>query len=434
MPDNTISIVVEVEGTGDAVRDVGRMRSALDDLGRGGAQGLRQLQGQGREAARVLKDLQGAFSPRRLQQDMAGLADFFGRILSGARNARDVFKRIWGELSDFFQRTVAEMAAAWTLRLGRLFPLSPGLLPALAAGGPLAAAGIGGGAQAGALSAARSGPTLAATLGLPATTPFGDALARAFSHGLGPLSGAQTAAAGLALAGLIGNRSRAASALGGLGSGALLGFSVGGPVGAAIGAVAGGLIGLFTGGSGKEKEHDAAIANQGFAQLRQIKEDFERFRRDFASTVAAMNQVWNQMQASFVRSQSAPSQRPWFEIMLAQVRQIEDERNRRRQLLALQSLPEFQEGGFVGIGIRNSESRIPAFLHPGEFVMNREAVERIGRSTLEGFNQGTAPGTSSGGMTITVEPANQEWFLNALEKGIPVLLRKGGAASRMLRG
>jgi hypothetical protein len=239
----------------------------------------------------------------------------------------------------------------------------------------------------------------------------------------------------------VGSTNRAISALGGLGSGALTGFSVGGPIGAALGGLIGGIAGLFSGGSGKAKQHDAAIANQGFAQLAHILDDYNHFRRDYASAIDAANRIWSQMQSQWTRPQSAPSQRPYFDAILRSLGSTEDERNRRRQLLSTFPVPEFQGGGFVGnrgsgLGTRG----MLAVVHPGEFVMNRQAVDRLGVSLLEGWNAGAASGHSAG-VSISLEPASAQTLgemlkrnPQALEEGLLVVLKRGGAASRALRG
>ncbi|MBI3935097.1 MAG: hypothetical protein HY316_10435 [Acidobacteria bacterium] len=225
----------------------------------------------------------------------------------------------------------------------------------------------------------------------------------------------------------------------------MIGFKFGGPLGAAIGAgigaIAGGLRMLFGAGGGKEKRHDAEIANQGFAQLRQIKEDYERQRRDFTSAIDAMNGIWQQMDAAFIRNESRRDQRRGFDIMLAQVRQIEDERNRRRQLLSLMAPPEFQAGGLVLARPSQPRGAIPAWLHEGEFVMNPQAVKRWGLNLLDGLNRGTAGPSAAAGPQISIEPASAQTLgemlkrnPQALEEGLLVVLRRGGPASRALRG
>jgi hypothetical protein len=74
-------------------------------------------------------------------------------------------------------------------------------------------------------------------------------------------------------------------------------------------------------------------------------------------------------------------------------------------------------------------------LHPGEFVMSRAAVDRWGVSVLEGLNRGTGTG-AGGGMSVTIDPDGAAWLEQnaaALEKGIAVVLRRGGPVSRALR-
>ncbi|MGH9786966.1 MAG: hypothetical protein ACRD88_22580, partial [Terriglobia bacterium] len=346
MADRTVSIVIDVTGADDATREVRRVRSAFDDL-LGGGPGRNDSLAQFARRSREVEDV-------------------FRRIATGARSAADVWKNVWREASDFFRRTVQEMAGAWAANLGGIVPLLPG-------------GGLGFGSA-------------------------GTAL-----HGIGPFSGSTLLAGSSLLGGLtIGSRNRIVSALGGLGSGALTGFSLGGPVGAVLGGIAGGIVGLFRGGGGNEKRHDAEIANRGFAQLAQILEDYSRFRRDFASAVNDANRVWDQMQSQWVRPQSAPSQWPFFAAILRSIEQTEDERNRRRQRSALGPVPEFAAGGFVPAAtLSGAKGLFPALLHPGEFVLNRQAVDRLGVSLLEGMNQGS-PASSSGGVAVSLEAASAQ--------------------------
>lgn len=373
MAERTVSIVIDVSGADDAAREVKRVGSAFDDLLGGGFQAFAR---RGREVNATMKDLD----------------DLLRRIGTGARSTGDLWKNIWREAADYFRRAVQEMAGVWTANLGGIVPLLPG--------------GIG-----------------AAGSGL---------------HGVGPFSGNALLAGGSLLGGLtIGSSSRLSSALGGLGSGALTGLSLGGPLGAVLGGVVGGIVGLFRGGGGSEKRHDADIANQGFAQLAKVLEDYQRFRRDFASSVNSAQQVWSQMQSQWVRPQSAPSQWPYFAAILRSMEQTEDERNRRRQLAAAGPVPEFAEGGFISP--QRTQRGILAMVHPGEYVMNRQAVDRLGVSLLEGLNHGSSSASAAAG--ISIEPASAQTLgamlkqnPQALEEGLLVVLRRGGAASRALRG
>ena len=398
MAERTVSIVIDVSGADDATREVRRVRSAFDDLLGGGQERLQMFARRGREVSTAMKDMRSAMDLRGQQRTMAGdLDDLFRRILTGARGAADLWKNIWREASDFFRRTVQEMGGAWTANLGGIVPLLPGGL-----------GGLGGFGSAG------------ATL-----------------QGIGPFSGSMLFAGGSLLgASTIGSSNRLLSALGGLGSSALTGFSLGGPLGAVLGGIFGGITGLFRGGGGSEKRHDAEIANRGFAQLAQILEDYQRFRRDFTSAVNAANGVWNQMQSQWVRPQSAPSQWPYFSAILRSLEQTEDERNRRRQLVALGPVPEFAKGGFVG-----TRGGTLARLHSGEFVMNRQAVDRLGVSMLEGLNSGSRMTNFESGFAVSLEPASAQTLgemlkrnPQALEEDLLVVLRRGGTASRALRG
>lgn len=394
MAQRTLSIVIEVSGTENALRQVRQMRSALDDLGGGGQQNLGQVVRQSREASQALKEMQKSFSLREQQRQIVGdLDDFFRRILTGAHSARDVFKNLWKEVAESFRRAIQEMAETWAVQLGGLIPLPGGTLGGLGSFGSLGRMGI------------------------------------------GPFSGSQVGWGGATLAGLtIGNTNRVLSALGGLGGGALMGFSVAGPIGAAVGGLIGGLAGLFTGGGGKAKERDAAVANQGFAQLAQIVDDYSHFRRDFASAVEAANRIWSQMQSQWARPQSAASQRPYFDSILRSLQATEDERNRRRQLMGALAVPEFHEGGLVSP--QRTQRGTLAMLQAGEYVMSSQAVQRLGVSLLEGLNRGSEPrpSGSGGGLLVDVAPASREWFLKSLEEGIPIVVTRGGRASKILRG
>src|SRR3989338_2722071 len=221
MPQRTVSIVIDVTGADDASRQVRRVRSAFDDLLGGGQERLGLFARRSREVSQAMKEIRSSMDLREQHRALAGdLEDLFRRILGGARSAGDVWKNIWREIADFFRRTVQEMAAAWATNLGGIAPL-------------------------GAMGFGSSGIAL---------------------QGLGPFSGNQLLAGGALLGGLtVGSRSRLVSALGGLGSGALTGFTVGGPLGALVGGIVGGITGLLRGGGGQEKQGGAHNGNRGVA-------------------------------------------------------------------------------------------------------------------------------------------------------------------------
>ena len=107
--ERTVSIVIEVDGAKDAAAEVRRMRSALDDLG-GGAESLGRVVKQGRALSEVMKEVGNAFDLRQRQREMVtNLDDLFRRVTSGARSAADIFKNIWREVADYFERVLRQM-------------------------------------------------------------------------------------------------------------------------------------------------------------------------------------------------------------------------------------------------------------------------------------------------------------------------------------
>ena len=436
------------------------------------------------EAQRMDVMRQAAEEQQRLIEQQGRDWEFlFDRITGGAKSVRDVLNNVFREIareakSQIFQ-DLARVASGQgvgnagggaatgqpsggTASLGSIlgsvfggggfggggavgatppFIPSSGFLSGTNAPGSIA--GFGGANQAagfpGGVTTVGTQPTTAASLGLPSTTPLGDLLSLGSPRGIGGVpSGAVTLGA-LTLGSLtIGNRSRLLSTLGGAGTGALIGFQYGGPIGAGVGALIGAGIGFFAGGSGPDKRHDTEIQQAGERAMFAALEDFERHRIDFTRATQTVESAFEQMTAQFQRPESRRIPQINRDNILARIREIEDERNRRRELLALQALPEFHEGGLVGNreqGIGNSRE-IPAMLQAGEFVMSSAAVRRLGVSLLEGLNQGTGSreqGTG-GGYSIQVWVPSKEFAAEIVEKGIPVVLGKGGRASRILRG
>ena len=390
------------------------------------------------------------------------LESLFDRTIGAAKSWGDALKNIWREVMNYWKRQAFDTLAALLMGqrqgvgtgtstigfpggataggggllggLGTIFTGGGGMGP----GGtpPFIGSGFLMGTFPGAVSTGGGGGTTAAALGFPSTMPLGDILGRVFSHGANlpggiSISGPDMAALGLTRGmATVGNRNRAISTLGGAGSGAMIGMSVGGPIGAGIGALIGAGIGFFSGGGGKEDEQNAAIANQGFAQIWAAVEDYRRHRRDFASAMDTVNSTWAQMESSFSKRSWATGQRRYYEMAVSELRQIEDERNRRRSVMGGLAVPEFASGGLVmgggGGGL--------AILHPGEFVMNSSAVQRLGVSLLEGLNTTAPAAAASEGYALTVWTPSKEWAAEVVAKGVPVVINRGGKASRMLKG
>ena len=222
-------------------------------------------------------------------------------------------------------------------------------------------------------------------------------------------------------------------ALGGLTLGMKIGM-IGGPLGAVLGAAIGGLIGFLGGGNGQGKRDASAIADQGFAQMRQIQADYEAYRRDFASAMDAIGSVWSGMVGQWsgmgsVGANSIKDQTRYYDQIVTHMRQVEDERNRRRSVIGGLPTPSFAAGGY-------SMSGGTALLHPGEFVMPARLVERLGLSLLQGLQAGGSTNAGGGGLTMEVLGAANDLFTRdprALEEGLLVVIRRGGSFSKAMR-
>jgi outer membrane lipoprotein SlyB len=418
-----------------AAQGFSKTRSAIDDLSKNGVTSVGNLKQQIADLQKVTQGAQQAVVQNTQAQTKLNQELQAGTV-TGAQHA-SVLKQLQER-----QKLLAQEAksAQQTFRAARmeLQDYLGGAFAASSVGASALPGNLGLGASGGGMIYSHRTPNLATAMGLPPTTPIGNILGGLFSHGIGPISGRGLAWGGFTLgAATIGNQNRAVSTLGGLASGAMIGTSILPGIGTAIGAAIGGIVGLFTGGGGKNKTHDADIANQGFAELHQILDDYYNFRRNYASAVDDANKVWQQMVKQWVRRESAPSQRPYFDQVITAMQQTEDERNRRRQLQSLLPVPEFAQGGSVG----GSGGGVLAMLHSGEFVMTRQAVERIGSSVLQGMNQGSSGASAGQGSGFSIEPASSATLSNflksnpqALDDGLLVVLRRGGPASKAMRG
>lgn len=85
----------------------------------------------------------------------------------------------------------------------------------------------------------------------------------------------------------------------------------------------------------------------------------------------------------------------WWGNVTGKNQEIEKEIRRLERLASIQGI-KLQKGALVpGSG---SGDKIPAMLEPGEYVMNREAVKKLGIPNLDKINFGTAPRFQEGGV------------------------------------
>lgn len=231
-------------------------------------------------------------------------------------------------------------------------------------------------------------------------------------------------AGGALLPGLLGFGNPTGAKIG-AGAGALLGTFLFPGIGTIIGALFGGLLGSLFGTSTRDKKKRQAqtILDQGRAEWRKIISDFEAHRIDYGSAVAGVTQVWQQM----VQAWSSPSlgkyggiairnNEPEFRRTMQQLDDLQAKRQWGAQSPMFNSAGEFSTGGFVGAASSAPTSgfgplgipimprglgKMPSFAsggavqitaHAGEFVMQRSAVQRIGRRNLEAINRGSVAG------------------------------------------
>ncbi|HKZ52500.1 MAG TPA: hypothetical protein VJ085_04380 [Candidatus Acidoferrales bacterium] len=416
MPEARVQLAVTVETEG--AEQLTTLRRELEQLGQSGTAAVARLD---TSLTSVLSNLEQsrslvATSTREFlanhRQLIAGLEPLFQgflqRLLAGTRNFRDLLKRLFADLLNFFLRTVEQMVAAWLTGvrqmsgaggggfLGALFGGFGGGGGLLSLAAPLISSGLGfrlgPGGTAPTFPTAGGGGISATNLGL--LSQLGIPLHDLSIAGLA-IPGGVLASGGLL--GVIGGYQTGSRALGALG-GAALGFALGGPIGAAIGAVAGFFAGVL--GRGKKKRQASRIAEEGFAEMRRIIEQFKKFEVDFESALGALNAIWEQMQSGWrqlgksIFNRSVRGEQPEFNTIVNELKQIQQAREARGKLIEGLPIPEFQLGGLVR-AIHAREGRILAFLHEGEAVLNRRAVQALGPQFIERANR--APAFQAGG-------------------------------------
>jgi len=410
VPDKRISIELNVD---EDLGGLKKAQSALDQFSRGGQLAVEKLEDRVAGLRLTTGQLAAQFGTH--------LPDAFAKFLTRLPS----FEQGLGRLGSSLARILFGLPPAGAFA-------TPPFFPSALAGFAMPGQGP---------SAAAVGAT-----GIPGGGLF-DFLRRIPLRGLGPLSGDQLLGLGLSLGGFgAGSRGTLFRTATGAIGGALAGFALGsqfgvfaGPLGVATGAIIGGLLGFFGGGRGKLKEQASGIADRGFAEIRHIFDDYVNFRREYGPALAAIHTIWAQMVESWQRigggvgQRSIRDQRRYFEQVLEQMRQIEEARGIRGNVIHSLPAPSFQHGGYVG------QAFLPAVLHPGEFVLSSKTVERLGVSLLQGLNASQARMPVP--LALELSPASAEWLgdlmehnPDALSKGIMAVIRRGGAASRALRG
>jgi hypothetical protein len=180
-----------------------------------------------------------------------------------------------------------------------------------------------------------------------------------------------------------------------------------------LSTLVGWLVGIF--GRGAQKENAARAQDEIAAEARQVVEEYRLHKAEYQAAIDTLHTMLASAQDTLPRKYDGPGRRAADYLTTAfadYIRQVNDlERQRQAVTTALSgfSIPEFQVGGRVsGLG-----SGIFALLHPGEFVMRREAVSSLGTDFLAALNR--APrfdlGGSVGGAVQPLRPLNLTQYI-----------------------
>lgn len=177
-----------------------------------------------------------------------------------------------------------------------------------------------------------------------------------------------------------------------------IGMGIGLAVGLVGGAIAGLVGGIF--GRGAAKEKAAAVEQQYEFAANAVYDNFKAYKTDYSSALAAMQALIVQGQKD--EAASVPGQ--WGQKGAANLTMVigneitalnslQNQRLANGSSMAGMPVPEFAVGGMVP-GM--SSGGMLAIVHPGEFVMQRSAVDAVGSSFLAALN--SAPRFAAGGL------------------------------------
>ncbi len=181
------------------------------------------------------------------------------------------------------------------------------------------------------------------------------------------------------------------------GFGAAFVGSLAGPVGLAVGAATGLILGII--GRGRAKNQAARMEEEVIREGLKIAEQFRRFEIEYEPARAQLEALKAQGVETLLGSRLGRAGRRGAENLArnmdVQIRALENLQRQREQRLGIVqgfALPEFQSGGVVSAmrsmrAITSARGGILAMLHPGEFVLRKEAVEAVGATLLARFNR-----------------------------------------------
>ena len=385
-----------------------------------------------REAARAQEQM--------LEATAGKIESFIDRVFLTARSLSDVFHQFLMQTLGSFVKWISQMLAHWLTGirqatagagggggggllgglLGGIFGLGgAGVSPAMGMAGTAMATGWAGQAGQAALPVGMGGMALAGGGGIPSAVGGAaqGTLGQLAFHPGQFLAGLPTMLAGMGILGgvsLAGGGGPVRGALGGalVGGGIGLGLYslglLGGPWGlvfAGIGAAIGGLVGLFRRGGQKRKA--SALEQQFEFGANDLLEQFKQFKIDYESALAGMQELIAQGQQTLTSAglgrwgrQGAEGLTRTIQDEIRALEALQKQREARAVLMAGMTIPEFAAGGPVGF--RTADGAILGLIHPGEFVMRREAVDTLGQNFLTALNR--APRFDAGGAVSPSSP------------------------------
>lgn len=396
---------------------------------------------QSKEAQDAAKEA-GQAQQQMLEATAGKIESFIDRVFLTARSLSDVFHQFLMQTLGSFVKWISQMLASWLTGIrqvtagagggvtggggGWLGSLLGGVFGLGGAAPALAAVGMGGepgwsGAQSltlpgGGYIQGITGPLGAGSIGTLGTG-IPQAAGGATQSVLGSLANLPTMLAGLGILGgvsLAGGGGPVRGALGGALVGGGIGFGLyslgllGGPWGmvlAGIGAAIGGLVGLFRRGGQKRK---SAALEQGFEfAADDVLKQYELHKIDYENAISSLEGLIASGQQTLLGAgtgrwgrQGSENLTRVIQDLITRVNDLEKQRQAITTTLGGMTIPEFATGG--PIGYRLATGGILAIVHPGEFVMRREAVDNLGANFLAALNR--APRFALGGPVSPSSP------------------------------
>jgi hypothetical protein len=197
----------------------------------------------------------------------------------------------------------------------------------------------------------------------------------------------------------------------GMAGGAMIGSIIPG-IGTIIGALVGGLISFISGLFGEHTGDKARkqVIEPLVAQIKVIQDSYDVFQTDYNTGVASLETLRTDsitaLQKIGGKQVTGNTKVVDADVDAAELhlKTTEAERNRRAQIDF--GPPQFLSGGYVGSDLVGpapawfagtalhfaSGGAVPAFLHPGEFVLQSAATQRLGAVNLERVNAGGSMG------------------------------------------